>query len=320
MNWVTRDWRLKVLAVGLSVLMLGAVAFSQNPPTSKTLQVGITWTVPPGLIVINPPNKTTVTASGLADALTSVGTGNVSVTADLTKAAPGPSVRVNLVATSLVANIAVQTAPIALNIDQRASVKLPVVVRTPRISPGWQVTKAEARCPDSPCTVTFEGPVSWESNLKAYADFPTPVENGTYELLTQPIVLVQNGTSLDTTRTTVPAGGLDIATVTIHLEAKTGTSSRQVVLIDSPPSHPPKAGYRVTNVAVDPITVVITGSADALVKITTITLPALDLSSNTADVTFRVTITYPDGVTGSVATARVTYSISPNPNAQATPT
>ena len=33
MSWVTESWRLKLLAIGLSVLMLGAVAFAQNPPT-----------------------------------------------------------------------------------------------------------------------------------------------------------------------------------------------------------------------------------------------------------------------------------------------
>ena len=32
LNLITEDWRLKLLAFGLAVLMLGAVAFSQNPP------------------------------------------------------------------------------------------------------------------------------------------------------------------------------------------------------------------------------------------------------------------------------------------------
>jgi YbbR domain-containing protein len=103
--------------------------------------------------------------------------------------------------------------------------------------------------------------------------------------------------------------------VEIHIEAKTGTTSRQVVLIDSPPSHGPPTGYRVTAITVDPITVVISGAPEVLVKITTLTLPAVDLSGHTSDVTFKVTIPIPDGVVGSMAVARVTYSISPNPNA-----
>ncbi|HEY3193714.1 MAG TPA: CdaR family protein [Candidatus Dormibacteraeota bacterium] len=322
MSWITADWRLKLLALGLSILMLGAVAFSQNPPKVRTIQgVSIAYSVPADLVVINPPSKTTVSVTGLADILASVTDSSLVATLDLTKAQPGTNVSVTLVAKSLVQGVTVQNpnVPVALNIDRRASIKLTVTARTPRVTPGWQVTKAETRCPDNPCTVTFDGPASWETNLKAYADFLDPVQNSTYEVLTQPVVLFQNGAPLDLTRRTIPDAGLDVSTVTIHIEAKTGSSSRQVVLIDSAPSQGPRPGYRVTNVVVDPITVVITGNADVLVKINTIALPPLDLSSYTSDITFRVTIPYPNGATGTVAVARVTYSISPNPNVQPTP-
>jgi len=47
MSWITEDWRLKLLALGLAVVMLGAVAFSQNPPTIKTLSVPLNYRLPP---------------------------------------------------------------------------------------------------------------------------------------------------------------------------------------------------------------------------------------------------------------------------------
>lgn len=317
MNWITDDWKLKLLALGLAVLMLSAVAFSQNPPTSKTMQVGIAYSVPPNLILINPPTKTAVTVSGLADLVSATNTSNVVATADLSKASPGTSVRVNLVAKSGLSNVLVQTTPVVLNIDQRATVKLPVAVRTPRgITPGWSVTKSEARCPDSPCTVTFDGPVSWESNLKAYADFPIAVNNS-YEYPSQPVVLEQNNIPLDLTKpsaSTVPQAKLDINAVTIVIVAKAGTTSRQVVLIDAPPAYSPPSCYRVTGITLDPIAVVLTGAPDLLSSITTILLPQLDLSKATSNTSFKVTISYPDGVSGSVPTAKVTYSISSNPN------
>ena len=75
----------------------------------------------------------------------------------------------------------------------------------------------------------------------------------------------------------------------------------------------------MTGISITPITVVISGKADVLAKVTTVALPAVDLSGSTSDVTFRITITYPAGVVGAVQTARLTYSISANPNAQATP-
>jgi YbbR domain-containing protein len=308
--------------------MLGAVAFAQNPPISKTLTVPIVYqgTIPSGLVLINPPTKTSVRVGGLADTLTTVSASNITASFDLSKATAGPSVKVNLLVKSTILNVTVQNpiVPTALHIDRLVSVKLTVVGRTPRVTSGWQVTKVVTSCASvSPCVVTFTGPQSWETdpetgkvNLNAYADFPNLVENSNYDILAQPIVLVQNNAALDMTIPTVPTSTLDIPNVEIIVQAKTGTTSRQVVLIDSQPSHLPPTGYRVTNVTISPITVVISGAPDILVKINTLSLPALDLSGHTSEVIFKVTIPYPNGVTGSVATARVTYSISPNPTTQ----
>jgi len=321
-SWITDDWRLKLLALGLAVLMLGAYAFSQNPPTSITMKVGINYSVPPGLILINPPKQTTVTVQGLADLVSAANFGNTVATADISKAAStGPSVKVNLVGKSLINGLSVQATPIALNIDTRSVVQLAVVARFPRgAAQGWQITKQEAQCagPPPPCTVTFDGPASWQEKLKAYADYPLPVAGPSNELPSVPVVWEQNGTPIDLTINTVPKVALSDNRVTIHVEAKSGTTSRQVTLIDAPPSNPPPTCYRVTNIAIDPSTIVLSGPSDAMPNITTITLPAVDLSQHTSDFAFRISIPpLPTGVTGTAATARVTYSISKNPNCTA---
>ena len=319
MSWITSDWRLKLLAVGLAVLMLGAVAFSQNPPTSITMKVGINYSVPPGLILINPPKQTTVTVQGLADLVSAANAGNTAANADVSKAtSTGPNVKVNLVGSSVIHGLNVQATPITLNIDTRSVVQLQVVPRFPSgVAQGWQITKQEAQCsgPPPPCTVTFDGPASWEDNLKAFADYPLPVAGSLNDFPSAPVVLEQNGTSIDyLTANTVPKLRVDINTVSIHIEAKSGTTSRQVTLIDAPPSNPPPTCYRVTSIAVDPNAIVISGPSDAVPNITTITLPAVDLSQHTSDFTFKVAIPpLPPGVTGTAATARVTYSISKDP-------
>ena len=43
---ITDSWRLKLIAFGLAVLMLGVLAFSQNQPTTRSLTVGLNYTVP----------------------------------------------------------------------------------------------------------------------------------------------------------------------------------------------------------------------------------------------------------------------------------
>jgi YbbR-like protein len=326
-SWVTESWRLKLLAIGLSILMLGAVAFAQNPPTSKTLTVtSILYTIPPNLVVINAPTRTTVRVTGLADVIQSVTASSVLATFDLSKVTPGPAVKVNLSVSSLQPKeVTVQnpSVPFVLSIDRRVKIPLTVQVRflTP-VTEGWVVTKSEAKCPNSPCVVNFDGPAQWETSLKAYADVTAPVQNDSIDIPNLAVDLEQNGRPLDTSLflKTVQPSGLDQAGVAVHIEAKTGTTSKQVVLVDAPPTHGVPSGYRVTAITIDPISVLITGKADALIKIKSLTLPAVDLTGHTSEVTFRVTIAYPSTVTGSVATARVTYSISANPNVQATPT
>ena len=320
MSWITDDWKLKILALGLAALMLGAVAFSQNPPTTKTFTKSIDYSsLPSNLIIINPPVRTTVTVTGVADLISSVTSSSVVASVDLSKATPGPNVNANLATKSLVTGVSVQNpvVPIALNIDQRAKIQLSVTVRTPNVVPGWEVNQQAtyALCPNNPCSVQFDGPVSWETNLKAYVDFTNPIQFATDDVPTQPVVLEQNGAQLDLTRPTLPKASLDITTVAIHIEAKTGTTTRQVVLIDSPPVNPPPNCYRVTGIAIDPISIVLTGTPEALSGITTLALPAVDLTGHTSNTTFQTTIgPLPAGVTPSVPKAKVTYSISYNPN------
>lgn len=323
-NLITNDWRLKLLALGLAVLMLGAVAFSQNPPTFKDLTVLIVYPNIPNdsqIVAINPPSTAKVRVTALADVLQSVTPLSVAATIDLSRASPGPDQHVNLIVRSVDSRVQVvnPAVPYVLNIDKRVPLKLDVHVRTPRITTGWAVTKSEARCPGAPsgtaCQVTVTGPASYETNLQAYVDYASPVEQNTYDVPNQPVYLEQNGQRFDLARPTVPAMTLDPVNVNVHIEAASVTSTRVVTLLDGPPAHGPAQGYRITNVTVNPVTVVINGKPDALARVTVITLPSVDLSGRTSDVTFTVAIPYPDGTDGPVKNARVTYSIAANPNA-----
>ena len=325
MNLITEDWRLKLLAAGLAVLMLGAVAFSQNPVTQKVLRdVSIAYAIGPDLVVIEPPLKTNVTVTGVADALTTVNSRNVTASFDLTKTPPGPNTHVNLNIRSLINEVRVQNpvVPYVLNIDSFKAVSIEVDVHpTVRPVPGWLLTKKEALCPNAPCKVVFTGPASWETNLVAQADFNNPVSQDSQILPSVEVKLFQKGLLLDLTRNTVPSVTLEPGFVQVHVEAKPGTSSRQVVLADAPPTRGPGPCCRITKITVDPVSVVISGTPEALAGVTspTLTLPGVDLNGATSDRTIQVTIPYPPGITGSAQVARVTYSISPNPSVSPPP-
>jgi hypothetical protein len=314
-NLITDDWRLKLLAVGLAILMLGAVAFSQNPPETRTFNVPLSYTVGPDLVIIDAPTKTPVTVNGLADLVGSMTVDRIQAHVDATHISPGPDVKLYVVATSLVQGVsAAQPPPFTANVDG-LSIDTLTVQPVDHAFPGWEVTKSEALCPASPCIVHFSGPASWEVNLKAVATYSSPIDNSTYDVPTWPVTLQQGSTTLDPAKFTLnqPVSGLDISTVSLHIEARTGTTSSSVALVDSAPIHPPPAGYHVTGVVIAPVTVVLTGPADKLALVQYLSLPPVDLSSSTTNSSFSVQIPFPTGMSGSVAVAKLTYLISANP-------
>ncbi|MGA7912588.1 MAG: CdaR family protein [Candidatus Dormiibacterota bacterium] len=325
MNVILEDWRLKLLAIGLAILMLGAVAFSQNPPTSGSLTINLNYTMPPDLILINPPAKTTVTYTGLADAISHVNTTNVTAFVDVTHAKPGPAVQLNIVAHTTLPpqQVTVQNPPpIVADVETLQSKDLTVQV-VARPAPGWSVTKAVAICSGAsqpnPCVVSFTGPASWENNLVASVIFGAAVNVGSIDSPSQPVLLQNNNGALDQSIRTVPNVSLDFPNVSVHIEAAPGSTSSTVPLIDSPPSNPPPSGYRVTGITITPQIVVISGEAAVLARIQSILLPPVDLTGRTSDATFQVAIPYRTGVTGNVANATVKYSISANPNVSPSP-
>jgi YbbR domain-containing protein len=324
MSVITDHWRLKLLAVGLAILMLAAVAFAQNPPQTRTLTVSLNYNTGPEYVLIDPPTKVAVTIAGLADVIASVTPDNIVALADASKAKPGRA-KLNVRVTTPTGVTAQTPAPIAVQVDDYQSDVLPVQV-VARPAPGWSIDKAVATCPTSPasesgtCSVTFTGPATWEVNLAASVVYSSQVNVGVVDLPNATIVLQNsNGTLNPSSLLTVPATGLDVTAASIHIEAHPGSTSSTVPLVDSPPSQPPPSDYRVTGITISPVTVIISGDAGAIGRIQRIMLPPVDLSGHISDFTIQVTVVYPNGVTGSVTTATIKFSISPNPNVSASP-
>jgi YbbR domain-containing protein len=322
MKWITEDWRLKLLALGLAVLMLGAVAFAQNPPTTKTLSVGLTYAFATGsaIVITNPPSKTTVTVTGVADVIALVTPNNLTATADATHAKPGSAVKLNVTVASSVEPVNVQNpAPIVVNVDRLVEKDLTVNIIAQE-APGFHIDtgKTATTCQGvTPCVVHFTGPQSWEDPvaLSAVVIYSPPVNLTDIRQPSQPIVLETNSGPFDVSRVTQPSWELDIKTADIHIVATPGSNSSTVPLVDAVPTHLPPSGYHIVGVTTNPATVVITGDPAALGKVQRITLPAVDLSSYTSTVTIKVQIPYPSGVTplNGVATASITYQIVPDP-------
>jgi hypothetical protein len=323
MSWITDDWRLKLLALGLAVLMLGAVAFSQNPPTTRTLTVPLVYRLAPNptIVVISGPSSISVTFSGLADVIGPVRPDNISAFADATTAIPGPAVKLNVSASSTIAGVNISNpAPIVVSVDQLKTVEVPVEVVIQHVDPGW-TAKALASCPPNPdpCKVHFSGPASWENQIRAIVNYPTHVNSNNQSSGNWPITLQNSSGQINLAHQTYPPLGLDVATVTVTVQAQQGSFSSTVPLVVAAPAQPPPPQYQLVGIKVSPASVVISSDPATLSKIQRITLPAIDLSANTSTFTVGVSIPYPDNVSGNPATAMITFIIQRNPNVTPSP-
>jgi YbbR domain-containing protein len=318
-SWITDDWRLKLLALLLAVLMLGAVAFSQNPPTTKTLQVPLRYT-PVGenrdLVIIDPPASVNVTFSGLADVISNASANNFSATVDANQATPGPAVKLNIAVTSTL-NVSIQNpAPIVVKVENLGAKDLPVKVIAHGAT-GWTVTNAVA----TPPTVHFLGPQSWLDGLTATIVVSGLIAGET-SLRNQPIQLQNgNGTVSTSPCTTQPCASIDALSADVTITAVTGTSSATVPLVDAPPTNGPPSGFRITGISISPATIIVTGDPAAIAKVQRIILPGVDLSGATTTVDVQVNIPFPNGVSplNGVQKATITYTIQPNPAVSPSP-
>ena len=322
MSWITDDWRLKLLALLLAALMLGAVAFSQNPPTTKTLAVSLGGSTTVGsdpanpLIILNPPTSINVTFTGLSDVIGNARPSNFYATVDAAHATQGQAVTLPIHVASTLNVTIQQPAPIVVRVDRLQVVSLPVqVIAHP--APGWTI-KATQTNPDH---VTYTGPASLEDHLTASVVIGVPVV-GSSQQFNQPITLQNSNGSVSTSPcTTDPCTSLDVSAVTVSWTAVQGTTSTTVPLVPDIPSQPPPSGYEIYQMSWSPLTVVITGDPATLAKIQRIILPKVDLSAQTTTYTVKVNIPFPAGTSplNGVQTASITYVIQRNPSVSPSP-
>jgi YbbR domain-containing protein len=318
---IVNDWRLKLLSLGLATALLVAVAWSQFPVTTQTFDAPINYnSAPSGLTVVSPPALTKVTLSGLAADLRAT---VVTADADLSKIKKGEAVTLTPTVRVTGSHVTVQTIrPLTLVVDDLITRQFDVTVDATYVD-GWTPTKTpQAICGNAlqSCQVTVIGPATILNALAVYVTVADPI-NSTSRELQSVVKFRQKAVTVDLGKvTTIPAIGWTPQTVTAHVEAKQGTETVQVALVDALPSAPPPSGYHVTAITIIPQLITITGSPDLLTGIDRIYLGAVSLAGYTSDHTFTIRIPSPDpSLQLSANVATVTYSIAKNPAVSPTP-
>jgi YbbR domain-containing protein len=304
-GWIVTNWRLKLLALVLTVGLLGAVAFSENPPTFDTVPVRVEYvSLPPDLVVRDPPLTIQVQVAGLRDAVQLYKASPAGVSIDLARARAGANQVFMATPKVDVPGVTPRqgSIPLWLTIEPLVTRQLDIEVRTPRTSPGIALIpdKTFTTCGNSNdrCQVTVSGAASVVNNLKAFVDYHVSISAANRQTSpNEPIQFEVNGRSINLDRDvrTLPALNYTPPTVTVQVATQGGTLSRTVGVM--PKMQGAQAcGYAISGVDVQPASfVTVSGPIDTVAKLSSVSLDSpVSISGLTATTQFNRTI-----VTGS---------------------
>lgn len=321
LNWITTNWRLKLLSLLLSLGLVGAVAFAGNPPVFDTASVRVQYlNPPPDLVLINPPTSIDVPVAGLRDAVTKYKATAAGVSIDLTNAKAGSNQAFAVTPKIDVPGVTARTAvsPIRLTIEPLATRQLDIEVRTPKAAPGVAVIqdKTFATCGNANdhCQVSVTAAADTVDNLKAYVDYDVPLTSANPVITpNEPIKFERNGRPVDLTKDvkTIPAPSWTPTSVTVQVATHGGSLTRTVgfgVRLTGAQA----CGYSITGVDVQPnVYANVTGPVDLVTKLTTLPLDPIDITGLTTNQTFpRRVLTGNNQIMSDTALVRVTVGVA----------
>jgi YbbR domain-containing protein len=319
--WIVVNWRLKLLALVLAVGLLGAVAFSENPPEMATVPVKVTYQgLPSNLVLIDPPSSVQVRVVGLQDDVRQYRQSAAGVTIDLSHATVGDHLyearpRVD------VQGVTPQDTdiPLHLRIEELRTVMLGVEVRTPRKAAGIAVVPSQtyATCGNAnePCQVTVTGPSELVDGLHAYVDYDVAIQSANVQRSPDQTILFEKGGHQVDLKSwhTIPPPSWTPNVVTVQVATVGGTTTRTVGLTVHPIGVQ-ACGYAITGVDIQPSGfVTVSGPISQVARLgDSIGLDPVDISGLTSTQSFTRTVrTGSDQVTAAPASVRVVVSVTP---------
>jgi YbbR domain-containing protein len=285
-GWIVTNWRLKALSLLLAVGLLGGVAFSENPPIFGSVPVKVTYDLPPNLVVINPTTTVDVPVAGFRNDVQRYQETSAGVTIDLQKARPGRDQVYYAQPRQDLAGLTFRESaiPIKLDIETMVTRQFDIEVRAEKRSAGIAVVpdRTYATCGNANdhCQVSVTGPTSVLAGLRAFVNYDVPITTAsTATSPNQPIKFEENGTPIDLNRSpaTVPQIMWTPDNVTVLVTTQGGIQTKTVPV--SPHLMGTQAcGYQIAGVDVQPSQVTVSGPAEAVSRITSVSMDPISLT------------------------------------------
>lgn len=302
MSWIVRNWRLKLLALVLTVALLGAVAFSENPPQITSVPVKLEFQPSPGklgLVLTRYPTTVDVPVIGLASAVEQFRSSSAGATVDLSHAKPGSNQTFQAQPKGGVAGVTFPeaTVPITLTIEAVKTATLEVEVQTPNRLNGIQIVQSQADCGSpngGPCQVTVSGPQSLLDGMRAFVLYDSLVTTS-FSSPSQKIRFSKGGTEVDMTGLHYDAApSWTPAVATVNVEVKGGTATKTVT-ITTALTGTQACGYVINGITYSPSpTVNLTGPTDVVARIQSVAIDPIGITGLNQTLTVTRAIKVPD--------------------------
>lgn len=315
-GFLTRNFRLKVLASVIASITWAGAVYAANPPEIRVVSVAVPQAaadIPARWVLVHAIPDLQLRLSGTREHLDAFSTSSIRVTPLFDKISGPGTQELPVEIVNADPNVTVVNPPdtISVDVDRLTSKDVAVGVVLSPGPPAGYVARSEDIGVD-PKNVTVTGPESELNGINVRATLDLSHQKANFTGQVNLFTYDAKGNRLSDLSTNPPT-----ATVTITIHAVSTSRTSAVV----PPIRGGVAsGYQLSGISVSSPTVVLTGPQDLLNSLDSVTTSAVFVTGLTTNRTFTVTVQPPAGVVADPTTVTVTVFVQPVPGAAATPT
>ncbi|MGC1184196.1 MAG: CdaR family protein [Candidatus Dormiibacterota bacterium] len=315
--FITRNFRLKLIAVVVACGMWVGVVYASDPPAIQTYSVHVQpgATLHAGLVLPKPIGAIAVKIAGVSSHVRSSSevSSHLSATADLSHITKPGEYQVSIKVLLSDSNVWIWSAPKTLEVlvDKETTRSIPVHLVVSSAPPvGFTFNQAQSVV--TPADVTVSGPDTVLANIQAEAIVDLSSIR-TSLAISEPVKLVNaNGPTSEVTVTP------SLVSVAVAIASENTEAELPVRPTFSGSGQPP-SGYEVTGIQVEPLTVIAAGPASVVTLLSSIATQPIDLSHATSSETVNVQLVTPAGTSLSTGSVSVVITIAPVASSSPTP-
>ncbi|MCY0865131.1 MAG: CdaR family protein [Sulfobacillus sp.] len=285
------DTVLKILSVIAAIFLWFQAGPLQTQPINHEIgPIPVGFPTPnPHLTVISiQPSTVTVTVKGPPAAFTGTAASDVYAIVNLAGLTKSGTYSLKVVASVPPNTSLVSVSPnrVIVTVARLGASRAPVAIRTSgTLAPGYQLTGTDTAIKSA----TISGPVNDLNQVRQVVG--TLVLNGQTSSFQSPVVLEP----VNAAGRLVPHVEVNPPTVTVNATVQ-AIPPQKVLPVVGQYTGQPAPGYKITQIAVYPATVTVTGPSSILNGLTHLNTPAISVAGATGTVSKTVAVTLPNGV------------------------